>query len=208
MDLFVQQVVGGLATGGIYASLALALVMIHRATELINFVHLDGARLFNAEVASGIPAATWAEEFDTVSFCLSKGLGAPVGSLVVASRELITRGHRFRKMFGGGMRQAGILAAAGIHALEHNVKRLADDHANARRLAEGLARLRGIELLAPAETNMVIFRAPDVPGLSARLRKAGVLMNPIAADAMRAVTHLNVSGEDIERALQIIEKEI
>src|SRR5512139_2042145 len=101
-------------------------------------MHLDGARLFNAVTATGVPAATWAEPFDTVSFCLSKGLGAPAGSLVCASAEIIDRVHRFRKMLGGGMRQAGILAAAGLYALTHHVERLAEDHVNARRLADGL----------------------------------------------------------------------
>jgi threonine aldolase len=164
-------------------------------------MHLDGARLFNAEVASGIAAADWAEPFDTVTFCLSKGLGAPVGSLVCGTRASIERAHRFRKQQGGGMRQAGILAAAGLFALEHNVKRLADDHANARRLAQGLAELPGVAVPAPPETNIVVFEHARAGAFSAALRERGVLANPIAPDALRAVTHLDVSADDVETAL-------
>ena len=167
-------------------------------------LHLDGARLFNAEAATGIPAAVWAEPFDSVAFCLSKGLGAPVGSLIVGSRAFIQRAHRFRKMLGGAMRQAGILAAAGIHALEHHVKRLADDHANARHLAEGLGRIPGIDLLHEPETNMVLFRVPDLPAFVARTRERGLLINPIDLTTLRAVTHLDVDAGDIREALEII----
>jgi threonine aldolase len=164
-------------------------------------LHLDGARLFNAEVATGILAEEWAKPFDSVSFCLSKGLGAPVGSLLVGSREFIRRAHRFRKMFGGGMRQAGILAAAGLYALEHNVKRLADDHANARRLAAGLAELPGVTLVGEPETNMVLFRVPDLLKFLERSGGCQVLIGPISTDTLRAVTHLDVSGQDIDEAL-------
>ncbi|HXX48850.1 MAG TPA: beta-eliminating lyase-related protein, partial [Myxococcota bacterium] len=167
-------------------------------------LHLDGARLWNAEVATGIDAARWAEPFDTVSVCLSKGLGAPIGSLVAGSRELVVRAHRFRKMLGGGMRQAGVLAAAGLYALEHNCKRLLEDHANARALADGLARIPGVELPAPPETNIVVFRRADAPALSERLRAGGVLVGAIAHDALRAVTHLDVSARDVERALAVL----
>jgi threonine aldolase len=165
-------------------------------------LHLDGARIFNAEVATGIPVEEWARPFDSVSFCLSKGLGAPVGSLLVGSRELIDRAHRFRKMFGGGMRQAGILAAAGLYALEHHVKRLADDHSNARRLALGLAEIRGVRLVREPETNMVLFRVPDVGEFVTRSRSCGVLINPIDRETLRAVTHLDVTAEDIDDALE------
>ncbi len=164
-------------------------------------LHLDGARIFNAEVATGIPVREWADPFDSISFCLSKGLGAPVGSLLVGSRELIDRAHRFRKMFGGGMRQAGILAAAGLHALEHHVKRLEDDHANARRLAAGLAQLPDVEIVREPETNMVLFRTADVSGFARRSRACGVLINPIDATTLRAVTHLDISAEDIDEGL-------
>ena len=166
--------------------------------------HLDGARIFNAEVASGVPAREWAAHFDSVSFCLSKGLGAPIGSLICGSRELIARAHRVRKMLGGGMRQAGVIAAAGIFALEHNVARLAEDHANARLLAEGLASLAGVELAAKPETNMVVFRVPDAPGLVRRAAERGVRMGAVAADRIRAVTHLDVGAEDVREAVRVI----
>lgn len=164
-------------------------------------LHLDGARLFNAEVASGIAAARWAAPFDTVAFCFSKGLGAPVGSVVCGSAQLVDRLHRIRKMLGGGMRQAGILAAAALHALEHNVSRLADDHANARRLADGLVGC-GIQLIRPPETNIVLFAPPrGVERFGTALRAAGVLVNEMAPGRFRAVTHLDVSRDDVEDAL-------
>jgi len=164
----------------------------------------DGARRWTAEAATGIDAARWAEPFDTVSCCLSKGLGAPVGSLVAGSRELVARAHRFRKMLGGGMRQAGVLAAAGLYALEHNAKRLVEDHAHARALADGLARIPGVEVPAAPETNIVVFRRADAPGLCERLRARGVLLGAISHDTLRAVTHLDVSARDVERALAVL----
>jgi threonine aldolase len=177
---------------------------LHRVTtaarEFGLRLHLDGARLFNAVVATGIPAARWAEPFDTVSFCVSKGLGAPVGSLVCGSAVLIDRVHRFRKMYGGGMRQAGILAAAGLYALEHHVERLAQDHANARRLAAGLAGM-GLRVDPRPETNMVLFWVDDTIGFLRALQTRGVLMNPVADRRFRAVTHLDVSDADIDDAL-------
>jgi threonine aldolase len=163
-------------------------------------LHLDGARLFNAVVSTGISAATWADPFDTVSFCLSKGLGAPVGSLVCGSVEVIDRVHRFRKMLGGGMRQAGILAAAGLYALEHHVERLADDHANALRLARGLEQL-GLRVDGSPETNMVVFHVDDAPSFLSAIWIRDVLINPIAPNTFRAVTHLDVSAADIDDAL-------
>ena len=162
--------------------------------------HLDGARLFNAVVATGVPAREWAAHFDTVTFCLSKGLGAPVGSIVCGSAERIARIHRARKLLGGGMRQVGILAAAGLHSLEHHVDRLADDHANATRLAEGLAAL-GLELVAHPETNMVYFRVDDVMGFLRETRARGLWINPIDPEVFRAVTHLDLDADDIEDAL-------
>jgi threonine aldolase len=164
-------------------------------------LHLDGARIFNAEVATGIPVAEWARPFDSVSFCLSKGLGAPVGSLLVGSRDFITRAHRFRKMFGGGMRQAGILAGGALYALEHHVKRLADDHSNAHRLAAGLAELPGVTILREPETNMVVFQVSDLAKFLEQSRACRVLINPISTDTLRAVTHLDVSADDVEEAL-------
>jgi threonine aldolase len=163
-------------------------------------LHLDGARLWNAVVATGTPAAVWAEPFDTVTFCLSKGLGAPVGSLVCGSHEVIRRVHRARKMLGGGLRQAGILAAAALYALEHHIERLAEDHANARRLAAGLEKL-GLAVVAPPETNMVLFRVEDVMGFLRETRARELLVNPAAPGVFRAVTHLDVSEADADEAL-------
>jgi len=166
-------------------------------------LHLDGARLFNAVVATGIPAFRWAEPFDTVSFCLSKGLGAPVGSLVCGSSAVIDRVHRFRKMYGGGMRQAGILAAAGLYALEHHGERLAEDHTNARRLAAGLERL-GVTVDPAPETNMVLFEVEDAGAFLAAILARGVLMNPVSRNRFRAVTHLDIGTKDVDDALATI----
>lgn len=163
-------------------------------------LHLDGARLWNAAVASGIEAQRWCEGFDTVSFCLSKGLGAPVGSLVCGSRDVIERVHRIRKMLGGGMRQAGVLAAAGLYALEHHVERLADDHRHARRLADGLRAL-GLSVAATPETNIVLFGGTDIGRLWAALQTRQVLINPVDRQTLRAVTHLDVTAEDIDDVL-------
>jgi threonine aldolase len=168
-------------------------------------LHLDGARLWNAVAATGIPAASWAEPFDTATFCLSKGLGAPVGSLVCGSAQGIRRVHRARKLLGGGMRQAGILAAAGLFALEHHVERLADDHANARRLASGLERL-GFAVESPPETNMVLFGVLDTAGFLRETRALSLLVNPVAEGRFRAVTHLDVSEADIDEALGRLEQ--
>jgi threonine aldolase len=171
------------------------------ARELGLALHLDGARLFNAVVATGISAQEWAAPFDSVAFCLSKGLGAPVGSLVCGSAAIVDRVHRVRKMMGGGMRQAGILAAAGLFALERNVARLAEDHTNARRFADGLASI-GAEVVTPPETNMVFFRVPAAPAFVEAARAAGVLFNLVAADQVRAVTHLDLSAADVDEALE------
>ena len=162
-------------------------------------LHLDGARLFNAEVATGVPASAWAELFDTVSFCLSKGLGAPVGSLVCGSRAHLRELHRARKLLGGGMRQVGVLAAAGLHALEHHVERLKDDHANAQRLAAGLEALGFVVDPAP-ETNMVMFFVREVEGFRRAAKERGLLINPLEG-RFRAVMHLDLSADDIEDAL-------
>ena len=166
-------------------------------------LHLDGARIFNAAVATGTPVAALAEPFDTVALCLSKGLGAPVGSVVCGTADQIKHIHRARKMLGGGMRQAGILAAAGLHALDHHVDRLADDHEHARRLARGLEKL-GVRLRAEPETNMVLFEMKDVMGFLQETRSRELLINPIAPDVFRAVTHLDVSSGDIDDALSRI----
>jgi threonine aldolase len=168
-------------------------------------LHLDGARLFNAVVATGTPAAVWAEPFDTVSFCLSKGLGAPVGSLVCGDLQRIREVHRARKMLGGGMRQAGVLAAAGLYALEHHVERLADDHANARRLAAGLERL-GFRVSPAPETNMVRFEVEDTLGFLRATRERGLWINPVEPGRFRAVTHLDVAEADVDEALGRLEE--
>jgi threonine aldolase len=170
------------------------------ARELGLHLHLDGARLFNAVVATGTPAAVWAAPFDTVTFCLSKGLGAPVGSVVCGSAETIVRVHRARKRLGGGMRQAGILAAAGLHALEHHVERLAQDHENARRLCAGLERL-GFRMGPSPETNMVLFEVSEPARFGEALRERDVWINPFRPGLFRAVTHLDVSREQIDDAL-------
>ena len=165
--------------------------------------HLDGARLFNAAVASGVPVDEIARGFDSVSVCFSKGLGAPVGSALVGSQDLIARARRIRKMLGGGMRQAGVLAAAALHALDHHVERLAQDHANASRLAEGLAGLPGVSV-APPQTNIVFVDLDPrrAAGVVERLRAAGVLCTGL--HRLRLVTHLDVSADDIEQALRVL----
>ena len=171
--------------------------------------HLDGARLWNASVAAGVSEAEYARHFDSVSVCFSKGLGAPVGSALAGSAEFIARARRFRKMFGGGMRQAGIIAAGALYALEHHRDRLAEDHANARKLAEGLAELPGVELdPATVETNIVIFRVTTAPvaELIERLAKEGVLVLATGPDTIRAVTNLMVTRSDIGEAIDIFRK--
>jgi len=175
------------------------------ARELGLAIHLDGARLWNAVAATEIPAATWAEPCDTVAFCLSKGLGAPVGSLVCGSEATIRRVHRARKLLGGGMRQVGILAAAGIFALENNIERLTEDHAHARRFAVGIEKL-GFRANPPPETNMVMFDVADTMAFLRATRERGLLINPMAEGRFRAVTHLDISVRDIDNALAIIEE--
>jgi threonine aldolase len=170
------------------------------ARELGMATHLDGARLFNAVVASGVSAPRWTAPFDTVAFCFSKGLGAPVGSVLCGTRPLIERARRLRKLLGGGMRQAGILAAAARYALSHHVERLAEDHARARRLAAGLRDL-GLAVEGEPETNMVMFRVEDTLGFLRAIQERGLLINPMAPGRFRAVTHLDVGAEDVEEAL-------
>jgi threonine aldolase len=169
-------------------------------------MHLDGARMFNAAVALGCSAADVAAPFDTISFCLSKGLGCPVGSLLVGSSAFVARAHRFRKMFGGGMRQAGVLAAAGLHALEHHVERLADDHARALRLAEAMAATPGCAVdLAAVESNMVYVDVAgtgrDADAFGAGMGARGVLVHPTGRTSLRFVTHLDVDDAGIDATL-------
>ena len=175
-------------------------------------LHLDGARIFNAAVALGIDVKTLTRGFDTVMFCLSKGLGAPVGSMLVGSAERMARARILRKCLGGGMRQAGVLAAAGLIALEDGPKHLAEDHANARLLAEALASIEGVAIdLATVETNIVIFRLQAGKGaaeLVTRLKARGVLTGAFGPDAIRVVTHRDVSRKDCIDAAEALTEEI
>ncbi len=174
-------------------------------------LHMDGARLWNASVASGIPEREYAVNFRTVSVCFSKGLGAPVGSALAGPTEDIVRARRFRKQWGGGMRQAGLLAAGALYALEHHRDRLADDHANARLLAQGLAEIPDIELDPDSvETNIVFFRVRSAPAqeIAERLDAQGVRLLALGPDRLRAVTNLMVDRAGIERALDVIRREL
>jgi len=173
-------------------------------------VHLDGARIFNAAAALGVGVRELTAGFDTVMLSLSKGLGAPVGSLLVGSKEAMARARLFRKALGGGMRQVGVLAAAGLIALEEMPARLGEDHANARLLAGAVARHESAEIeLTTVETNIVIFtlrRGGDSAAFCARLRERGVLASGIGPRAVRFVTHFDVSRQDCERAAGVVEE--
>ncbi len=175
-------------------------------------LHLDGARIFNAAVALGVDVKTLSRGFDTVMFCLSKGLGAPVGSMLVSSAERIARARSLRKALGGGMRQAGVLAAAGLIALEDGPKHLHEDHANARLLAEALASTEGVTIDLPSvETNIVVFRLQAGKGaadLVARLKARAVLAGAFGPDAIRVVTHRDVSRKDCIDAAEALTEEI
>jgi threonine aldolase len=164
--------------------------------------HLDGARLLNAVVASGVSAADYARGFDTAWIDFSKGLGCPVGAVLAGSAELILEAWRYKQMMGGALRQSGILAAAGLYALDHHVERLADDHANARALAEGLSQIPGVEIdPAEVQTNIVVFRVRDAAGMCRDLEARGVSMIDLGPETVRAVTHLDVGRDDIEIAV-------
>lgn len=171
-------------------------------------MHLDGARLWNAAVATGTPESEFAETFDSVTVCLSKGLGAPVGSVLAGSAAFIEEAHRARKMYGGGMRQVGILAAAGLYALEHHREALARDHDRARRLAEALADMKNVRLdLSTVETNIVMFDVTD--GLQAltivdSLKREGLLLSPFGPRTIRLTTHRDLSDDDVDAALKIL----
>ena len=161
-------------------------------------LHLDGARIFNAAVKLKCPVTDISNHFDSISLCLSKGLGAPVGSVLCASRELITKARRWRKMVGGGMRQAGILAAAGLYSLENNIDRLAQDHENATRLKTGLSAIKALDISPDsAQTNMVfVSTGKNGKGLESFMKKRGILI--AGEDDIRLVTHLNISADDID----------
>ena len=176
-------------------------------------MHLDGARLWNAIVATGISAKDWADPFDTVSVCFSKGLGAPVGSALTGSLEMIRKARRVRKLFGGGMRQAGILAAAAIYALENNVARLADDHKNAQILAEAVRSSPGLKLVpAEVDTNLIWIRIDPklctAQELVHRLKQRNVLIHPLGPYAVRACTHLDVNAEQVSRAAEALTRTV
>ncbi len=174
-------------------------------------MHLDGARLMNAVVATGIPADEWAAPFDSVSLCLSKGLGAPVGSVLCGGRTFIQDAHRYRKLFGGGMRQVGIIAAGALYAIRNHVDDLARDHQRARRLAEALSQLPGISI-NPEEvhTNIVMFGVDEQKGtgveIEERLRRKGLLCLPLARQKIRLVTHRDLSDDDINNAIDTLQK--
>ncbi len=181
----------------------LAVTGVARAHGLAR--HLDGARLWNAAVATGIAEREFAAPFDSVSVCFSKGLGAPVGSALAGTTAFVERARRFRAQFGGAMRQAGVIAAAALHALRHHRARLAEDHANAKRLAEGIAGLPGIDLdPAHVETNIVRFNVTSMTAgdFVVRLHDAGVRMLPYGANGVRAITHLDVSRAQIAQAIE------
>ncbi|HJN72201.1 MAG: low specificity L-threonine aldolase [Phycisphaerae bacterium] len=173
--------------------------------------HLDGARIWHAIIATGIDAATWAKPFDTISACFSKGLGCPAGSIVVGSKDTIYKVHRFRKQFGGTMRQTGILAGAANYALDHHVDRLADDHRLAKQLAEGLSSIDGITCdIENTETNLIFFdidpRIGDGPTICRQLSENGVLSEALDPQRIRFVTHLGVSKIQVEEALDILKR--
>lgn len=173
-------------------------------------MHLDGARLLNACVETAIAPSGYAAHFDTVSICLSKGLGAPVGSVLAGPAETMDKAHRFRKMLGGGMRQAGIIAAAGVYALENNVDRLKDDHRRARRLAEGVSAVGSIKMQWPVDTNFAMIDVSEAgvtaPDVMSMLHAEGVGISPVSQTVLRAVTHLDVDDEGIEYAIAVFEK--
>jgi threonine aldolase len=170
-------------------------------------VHIDGARIWNVAAATGLSTQALASPADSISACFSKGLGAPVGSVLAGNREFIARALRYRKMLGGGMRQIGVLCAAALHALDHHRERLAEDHENAKRLAEGLAGIQALRCSPnDVQTNIVVFevRSGRARELAARAVQSGVLINAISATHLRAVTHLDVTRADIDVALQAL----
>lgn len=183
-----------------------ALAIQHRARILGLGVHVDGARIWNAGVASARPVAALAAAGDTVSACFSKGLGAPAGSVLAGPKDLIDDARRYRKMFGGGMRQVGVLCAAALYALDNHMNRLTEDHANARVLAKAIAGIKGIECdVKSVETNIVVFEVSGSADLFVEsAKKKGVLLNSIGEGRVRAVTHLDVRYEDIVKAIDVL----
>jgi len=196
--------------GGRVWPLAQAVAVAERARALGLRAHLDGARIWNASIASGVDVATWGAAFDTVSVCFSKGLGAPVGSALCGPRSLVEEARRLRKRWGGAMRQSGILAAGALHALAHHRARLAEDHANARTLAERVGGAPGVRVdLSTVQTNLVNIDLECPADAVARLAKeSGLLINPSGPNRLRAVTHLDVSRADVEAAADILSKAV
>lgn len=170
-------------------------------------LHLDGARLWNASIASGISVAEYSSYFDTVSVCLSKGLGAPVGSVILGEKGTIEEAFRMRKAWGGGMRQIGIIAAAGLYAIENNFERLVNDHDNAKMFAHNLSQIEGVEVdLSLVQTNILMFKPTkmSVESVIAKSKEKGLLLGPGGFGVVRAVTHLDISSDDIKQAIQIL----
>lgn len=169
-------------------------------------LHLDGARIFNALIATGDKAEDYGQYFDGISICLSKGLGAPVGSVLLGTKATIHKARKIRKAFGGGMRQAGFLAAAGIYALDHHIDRLAIDHQQAKALEQALLKCKWVTAVMPVQTNLVIFdvAADQLPRIEQSFQSQGLLCNKTGPNSFRLVTHLNLTAADIERAIEII----
>jgi threonine aldolase len=191
--------------GGRVWPLALLRDVVSAAREFSLRLHMDGARLMNAVVASGVPASEMTRGFDTAWLDFTKGLGAPLGACLAGSADLIDEAWRYKQMLGGAMRQAGIVAAGALYALEHNVDRLAEDHANAALLARGLAEIPGVTLDPDAvETNIVIFEVDDPEGVCAALERAGVSMGVVGLRQIRAVTHLDVDADGVQRAVEAV----
>ncbi len=168
--------------------------------------HLDGARLFNAIVAKKESPSDYGHAFDSISICLSKSLGCPVGSLLLGKKDFIKKSRRLRKVFGGGMRQAGFLAAAGIYALDNNIERLEEDHANAKRIADVLKQQQYVEMVLPVETNIIIFqvKGTTAPEVVAKMKEKNILAYAIAPDRVRLVLHLDLTNEMIDQTLKIL----
>ncbi|MBS1662072.1 MAG: low-specificity L-threonine aldolase [Bacteroidetes bacterium] len=172
-------------------------------------LHLDGARLFNALVATGRSAAEFGRVFDSISVCLNKGMGCPIGSILIGRTNFIRQARRIRKVFGGGMRQAGFMAAAGVYALENNIDRLAQDHAHARQIAAVLEKKGFVKSIMPVETNIIIFETEGgtcAKDLAQHLKEKGILAIAIAANQIRFVTHLDITSEMVAKVIEVIEE--
>ena len=195
--------------GGSYYTLQEMVELSSTAHDLGLKIHLDGARIFNALEELRVKPLDVGKHFDSVSFCLSKGLGCPVGSLLLSNKDFIKRARKYRKVFGGGMRQAGILAAAGIYALDHHVERLKDDHRRAKVIGDALSKLNILDWMMPVETNIIIFKLKNefpAEHFSAMLKEQGILAIAIGKNQLRMVTHLDVDDTMVEKVVQAISK--